>query len=127
MAADPTSAQRAGSDGAAPIRREDVIVWLASLAGALAWMLQLVVNFCLTPHARAAHSTLAMHLVSLCALLVSLAAAAVCIGTVRRHGAIPAAKTRDAFVAYCGAALDLFFALVILAQELPTWLHHLGD
>jgi hypothetical protein len=134
------SSDTPGGDGAQAIHRADLEVWLGASAGAVGWLLHLVLSFVLTPQARAAHSMLPLHLVGVGALLVTLVGTLMCLHAMRRARRTAAARgdqpdddpnaergTRDHVVALWGFLLNLFFALVIVAQSLPTFLLHLSD
>jgi hypothetical protein len=130
LASESTVPLEARTDQAAPIQRRDVVVWLATSGGAIAWLVHLVASFTLTPSARAASSTAPLHIISGAALLVTLLAALVCLRAARRarrHVPNGEGATRDGFVAVGGLVLNVFLWLVIAAQSLPPFLLHLSD
>ena len=108
------------------IERQDALLWLAVLAGPLAWAAQLQINYALTPTACALGGKTFLHLVSLVAFLVAVAGAFV--GWLWRKK-LPAGSTergdaeasRARFMALSGMILGVFFALVIVALEIPNW------
>ncbi|HEX6898403.1 MAG TPA: hypothetical protein VF789_01765 [Thermoanaerobaculia bacterium] len=108
------------------VERRDVLLWLGVLAGPLAWAAQLQINYALAPTACALGGKTFLHLVSLVAFLVAVAGAFV--GWLWRRK-LPEGSTefgdaeasRARFMALSGMILGLFFALVIVALEIPNW------
>jgi hypothetical protein len=108
------------------IERRDVILWLAVLAGPAAWALQLLSNYSLTPTACDLGSKTILHLVSLGCLLLALTGAWVCWSWWKKlpEGSTEmgdAEQSRVRFMALAGAVSCVFFALVIVAAEIPNW------
>jgi hypothetical protein len=107
------------------IERRDVLLWLAVLAGPFAWALQQQVSYMTTPTACASGRHLFLHLVSLAALLIVGAGAAIAW---RRWKAASEGSTekgdpkgsRVRFMALSGLTACVFFALVIVATEIPN-------
>jgi hypothetical protein len=91
-----------------------------------AWGSQLLINYSLTPTACAEGREWLLHLVSLAMLLVALIGALIARGAWTRltSGSTVHGDAREAgrrFLALSGLGLSLFFALVIVAEDLPTW------
>ncbi|HEV2854988.1 MAG TPA: hypothetical protein VHC97_19505 [Thermoanaerobaculia bacterium] len=107
------------------IERRDVLLWLSVLAGPFAWAMHEQVSYMLTPTACDSGRHVLLHLVSLLALLIALAGAA--LGW-SRFKAFPEGSTekgdpegsRIRFMALSAATSCVFFALVILATEVPN-------
>jgi hypothetical protein len=107
------------------VERRDVLLWFAVLAGPFAWAMHEQVSYMLTPTACDSGRHILLHLVSLVALLIALAGAA--LGW-SRFKAFPEGSTekgdpeasRIRFMALSAAVSCAFFALVILAAEVPN-------
>jgi len=107
------------------IERRDVLLWLAVLAGPFAWALTEQMSYMLTPTACDSGRHILLHLVSFLMLLIALAGAA--LGW-SRFKAFPDGSTekgdpegsRIRFMALSAAVSCVFFALVILATEVPN-------
>jgi hypothetical protein len=107
------------------IERRDVLLWLAVLAGPFAWALQQQVSYMITPTACASGRHVFLHLVTLVALLIVGAGAA--LGW-RRWKTAPDGSTekgdpkgsRVRFMALSAVTTCVFFLLVILATEVPN-------
>lgn len=107
------------------IERRDVLLWLAALAGPFAWGLQQQVSYMITPTVCASGGYVFLHLVTLVALLIVGAGAALAW---TRWKAAPGGSTekgdpkgsRIRFMALFGMTACVFFALVILATEVPS-------
>lgn len=114
------------------IERRDVLLWLAVLAGPFAWALQQQVSYMITPTACASGRHVFLHLVTLGALLIVGAGAALAWA---RWKAAPEGSTekgdpkgsRVRFMALSGLTACVFFALVILATEVPNWVLRVCD
>lgn len=108
------------------VERRDVLLWLAFLAGPAAWALQLQINYSLTATACAMGGKMFLHLVSLGAFLIAVAGAFV--GWLWRQK-LPegstemgdAEESRARFMALAAMVSCVFFALVIVAAEIPNW------
>lgn len=108
------------------IERRDVLLWLGVLAGPFAWALQQQVSYMISPTLCAAGHRGVLHLVTLGALLIAAAGGAVAW---HRWRAVYAGSTskgipegsRVRFMALGGMAACVFFALVILATEIPNF------
>lgn len=108
------------------IERRDVLLWLAFLAGPTAWALQLLTNYSLTATACALGGKTFLHLVSLVTFLVAVAGAFLAWVWWRKlpEGSTEfgdAEQSRARFMALAGVAICAFFALVIVAAEVPNW------
>jgi hypothetical protein len=91
-----------------------------------AWGSQLLINYSLTPTACATGQEWFLHLVSLAALLAALGGALIAQNAWTRltSGSTVDGDARESgrrFLALSGLGLSLFFVLVIVAEELPTW------
>lgn len=106
--------------------RRDWQIWLAILAGPFAWAGQLQVNYALAPTACEMGSRGPLHLVSLVALLVAAGGALLAHRWRRRlaPGSTEQGETgsRARFMALAGTVLSLFFALLVIAAEVPNWM-----
>ena len=108
------------------VERRDVLLWLAVLAGPLAWAAQLQINYALAPTACALGGKTFLHLVSLGMFLVAAAGAFLAWLWWKK---LPEGSTemgdaegsRARFMALSGMVLGVFFALVIVAAEIPNW------
>jgi hypothetical protein len=108
-------------------RRLDLALWAGILAGPLAWGLHLQVSYSLTQTACDTGHQWLFHLVSLGALLLAAAGG---VNARRLWRRLPAGSmnegeelwTRSRFMALFGMAFSAFFALVILAQWIPSWI-----
>jgi hypothetical protein len=98
--------------------RPEKLLVIASLAGPTVWLTQLTVAFSLVGPLCQAQLRWPMHLVTLAALVVVVAATAYCW----RRRETPGAPHRR--IAASGVALGAFFAVLVLALELPTLLLH---
>ena len=107
------------------IERRDVLLWLTLLAGPFAWALQQQVSYMTTPTACASGRHVFLHLVSLVALLIVGAGAALAW---TRWKSAPEGSTekgdpkgsRTRFMALSALTTCAFFLLVILATEVPN-------
>ena len=102
-------------------------LWFGLLGGALAWKLQLMVNYALVPYACWRELTILVHLASLATLLLALGAAAVSLRSWRSAGSsfeleLGGPIGRSRFMALLGVVLSVYFALVILGQWVPNLL-----
>lgn len=109
-----------------PKKELDLVLWLGILAGPFAWALQQQVSYMLTPSVCEAGQQWWLHLVSLAALLVALAGGLLAWTTLRRFGTGPIDQgemrnTRARFMAVSGMGLSAFFAVVVVATEVPNW------
>ena len=110
-------------EGAAP-----AALWAGVLAGPLATLAQLQVNYALVLWACGAGREWALHLVALLALLVTVAAGLLSWRNWRRAGAgwkddgagvVP----RSRFMAVVGVLISAFIALVVVAQWIPIFVY----
>ena len=110
-------------EGAAP-----AALWAGVLAGPLATLTQLQVNYALVLWACGAGREWALHLVALLALLVTVAGGLLSWRNWRRAGAgwkddgagvVP----RSRFMAAVGVLISAFIALVVVAQWIPIFVY----
>lgn len=103
-------------------------LWAGVLAGPLATLTQLQVNYALVLWACGAGRVWALHLVALLALVVSVAAGLLSWRNRRRAGGgwesegagvVP----RSRFMAVVGILISALAALVVVAQWLPIFIH----
>jgi hypothetical protein len=112
--------------------RGDVLLWVAVLAGPLAWALTELLSYGIAPTACWSRNKLMLHLVPLGALLIVAAGAAIAW---RRLDGEPAGSTekgdfqesRRRFMAAAGFWLCLAFALAILATAIPPMILRVCD
>ena len=109
-----------------PKRRLDPVLLFGILAGPSAWALQQQVSYMLTPSACEAGQHWWLHLISLAALLLAAAGGLVAWAAFRRFGEGPVDRgemraTRARFMAVWGIGFSVFFAVVIVATEVPNW------
>jgi len=110
-------------EGAAP-----AALWVGVLAGPLATLTQLQVNYALVLWACGAGREWALHLVALLALLVTVAGGLLSWRNWRRAGAgwedggagvVP----RSRFMAAVGVLISAFIVLVVVAQWIPIFVY----
>jgi hypothetical protein len=109
-----------------PDRRRTQLLAAGMFLAPFAWGSQLLINYSLTPTACATGQPWLLHLVSLAAVLAALGGALIAWRATARltSGSTEEGDNREVgrrFLALGGLGLSLFFALVILALELPTW------
>jgi len=109
-----------------PERRRSLSLAAGFFLAPFAWGTQLLVNYSLTPTACVDEQKWLLHLVSLAALVTALGGALIAWSTWTRltSGSTVEGDPRESgrrFMALTGVALSFFFALVILALELPNW------
>jgi hypothetical protein len=118
------------SDDVRP-KRSELGLWLAFFAGSWAWLAHLMLSFALVPTARVHDSKVMLHATTAVTLSIAIAGAMACSRLRReRPGQAqrsPSSAVRGDFIALGGLLLNLFFSLVILAEELPNWVLLLGD
>jgi hypothetical protein len=110
-------------EGAGPWR-----LWAGVLAGPLAMLIQLQVNYALVLWACAAGREWALHLVTLLALLITIAGGLLSWRNWRRAGAVwedegAGVLPRCRFMAAVGILVGILFALVIVAQWIPIFMY----
>lgn len=110
-----------------PARRENLALWAGMLAGPFAWLLQFQINYSLVQSACEAGHKLALHLVTLGALVLVSAGAVLAWRSLQRLPEGPTDQgddhgTRARFMALSGIGLSLFFTLLIVAAEIPNWI-----
>jgi hypothetical protein len=108
------------------VERRDVLLWLAVLAGPLAWAAQLQINYAFAPTACDLGGKTLLHLVSLGAFLVAAAGALLARIWWKKlpDGSAEmgdAEESRARFMALSGMMLGAFFAIVIAASDVPNW------
>jgi hypothetical protein len=102
-------------------------LWAGVLVGPTAMLLQLEINYALVLWSCATGRTWPLHLVSVLAVLFTLAAGLLAHRIWRRLATSedsggPFARSR--FMAAVGVMISLLMAAVIVAQWLPVFLHH---
>lgn len=110
----------------------DISQWAGVLTGPIVWLLQLQLSYSMVQTACETGRKWPLHLVSLIALLLVAAAAAVSWRVWKR---LPEGSTeegspqesRSRFMALCGLVTSALFALVIVATEIPNWVLHACD
>ena len=110
-------------EGAAP-----AALWAGVLAGPLATLTQLQVNYALVLWACGAGSEWALHLVALLALLVTVAAGLLSWRNWRRAGGSwedegAGIVPRSRFMAAVGVLISAFIVLVVVAQWIPIFVY----
>jgi hypothetical protein len=111
-------------------KRGTAALWFAFLGGAVAWKLQLMVNYALVPYACWHGLMVTIHIASAATFALALAAGIVGLsiwravgGYPRDHGGydrdVSAPLGRSRFLGATGAVMSFFFALVIFAQWVP--------
>lgn len=110
-----------------PERRRSLALAAGAFLAPMAWALQLQINYSLTQTVCENGQEWMLHLVSLAALFLAAAGAAIAWWTWSRltsgstlEGEDPRRAGRR-FVALGGLGLSLFFLLVIVAMDLPNW------
>ena len=109
-----------------PERRRSQALAAGFFLAPFAWMIQLLANYSLTPTACVDERTWMLHLVSLIALVTALGGTVIAWSAWRRltSGSTVDGDARESgrrFMALVGTVQSIFFALVILALELPIW------
>jgi hypothetical protein len=109
-----------------PERRRTLALAAGFFLAPFAWVIQLLANYSLTPTVCVNEQTWMLHLVSLIALVTALGGAVIAWSAWTRltSGSMLEGDARESgrrFLALAGTVLSLFFALVILALELPNW------
>ena len=101
-------------------------LWFAVLAGPIAWAMNQELSYLFVPWACATGTRLMLHVVTIAALLLSLAGSVVGWQSWRKSGdsddAAGSAIGRSRFMALGGMTLSVMFAVVILAQGFPSFL-----
>jgi hypothetical protein len=102
-------------------------LWAGVLVGPTAMLLQLELNYALVLWSCATGHTWPLHLVSVLALLFTMAAGLLAYRIWRRlatneDSGGPLARSR--FMAAVGLLISLLMAAVIVAQWLPVFIHH---
>jgi hypothetical protein len=110
-------------EGAAP-----AALWAGVLAGPLATLTQLQVNYALVLWACGAGRAWALHVVALLALLVTVAAGLLSLRNWRRAGSSWEDKgagvvPRSRFMAAVGILISALSALVVIAQWIPIFIY----
>jgi len=105
--------------------RRDALLWFAVLAGPLAWALTEQLSYMLTPTACWTGQRILLALVPLGTLLIVLAGALIARSRWKREPEGSTEKglpedSRTRFMALAGFWLCVAFALVILAESVPT-------
>jgi hypothetical protein len=102
-------------------------LWFGLLGGAVAWKLQLVVNYAVVPYACWHRVEILNHAASLATFLLALGAVWVAWGSWKALGEEWGTEMggpigRSRFMALSGLALSAMFALMILGQWIPNLL-----
>jgi hypothetical protein len=103
-------------------RFRDLGPWIACLAGPTAALGQVTFGLALVPAARGLGGKTLLYALTLLMLGVTVAAALACLRDLRRARTLPADATsteRARFIAQAGLLINLFSAVVIVAQALP--------
>ena len=100
-------------------------LWYGVLIGAVAWKLQLVVNYAVVPYACWHRVEWVNHLASFAMASLALSGAWVSWRNWQRMGgsfdtSVGGPAGRSGFMALCGIALNALFALHILGQWIPN-------
>lgn len=101
--------------------RQLLLLWSGMLAGPLAWLAQLALNYALTDWTCRSGHRWALD-VTFAVTLAMTAAGALAAWTMRRPDAedfAPRVGARQAFLAWCGLGLCGLFALAIAATMIP--------
>ena len=104
-------------------------LWVGVLAGPLAFLLQLQINYALVPWACTTGRTFVLHLVSCVALLMVSITAVIAWrirGRIKREKRDESASSvsRPQFMAEMGLSTSILFLLIIIAQEIPNIVMH---
>jgi len=91
--------------------KTDRVVWVAAFAGPLAWFLDLVASWMLTPGAYNHRDAISIHVISVLSALVAAAA-----------GIVAWRRREQGFVAHAAVFLAAFSLLVILGMAVPKWM-----
>jgi hypothetical protein len=92
-------------------------LWIAAVAGPLAWFLDETVSWSVTPAAYERGPSWPLHLVSALALAVAIAS------TIVAWRRVPQAdSTRARMMAYGALVLGLLAILLVLATAVPKWM-----
>jgi hypothetical protein len=118
-----TDAVKDFKEGAAP-----AALWAGVLAGPLATLTQLQVNYALVLWACGAGREWALHLVSLLALLVTAAGGLLSWRNLRRAGGGweeegAGVLPRSRFMAVVGVLISVLISLVVIAQWIPIFVY----
>jgi hypothetical protein len=95
--------------------RRQTVLWLTTVAGPLAWLLDLVVSWVLVPPAHRGGSAAPLWWVAAVALAIATASASTA-------GALLVRDRRDHFLAVGGLVLSVASVLLVLATAVPVLL-----
>ena len=93
-----------------------LLLWSGALGGAVAWSLQLLAIYALLPLACGAGSTWPIHVVTLLAVVATLAACAAALAVRRREGATSAER----WMTLASLLLNGLFLFSIVVEGLPA-------
>jgi MFS family permease len=106
------------------MRPRDLLLWVALFAGPLAWFVDLVVSYALSPPAHHRSSVIGPWLVGAAAFAVAIGAGLLALALLRQlppaDRAGPRAR-RARFMALGAIALSAVSALLVLATAVPKW------
>jgi hypothetical protein len=105
--------------------KRDLALWIGILAGPIVWLLSLEANFALVPWACVFQAKLALHIVSIVALILAASAGVLAWRQWKNlgkewPGSGGGALPRSRVMAVGGVLMSAMFFLVILAQAMPT-------
>jgi len=115
-----------------PVSRQDLLLWFGMLAPPITWGLHFQVSYMLAPSACAARQSWYLHAATLGALLIVALAG---LAAWRSWQRLPGPESEDAtsrvggrrFLAISGVALAVFFAMVIVAIDIPSLILRVCD
>ena len=108
--------------------KRDLGLWTGLLAGPIAWALHQQVMYSLVPRICAGLNRWVLHAVSLVCILMALAGTAVAwrlwqaSGPTERGEFEGELHSRIQFMAMLGVTGSLFFAMIVFAQAIPTFI-----
>jgi hypothetical protein len=104
-------------------------LWFGLLAGPIAWIIHLQTSYSLVIWVCKSGHEMALHILSLCCLLLAIGGALVAWAQFNACELTPAARSRDEgliarsrFMALMGMMNSVLFALIIIAQGIPSFI-----
>ena len=97
---------------------------VAAIAGPAWWAIHLGLTYLVVPEACELGIQWTLHLITVAMLAATAGTGAMTLGVLRRagqHRDRDRYAQRDAYVAWLGMAMHIFFAAVIVAENLPRW------